>query len=343
MTDFLAGVELEKMCPNVLFQFKGVMFMELDKCLYGLPNIIDARQFDLEFLDRFFKIATDMEGVAKQGNCDLLHRKTMVQLFYEESTRTRASFAAAMIKLGGQIMFATENAKLFSSAAKGETLSDTIRVLCGYGPDVIVLRHNEDGAAEEAAMFSSVPIINAGTGKNQHPTQALLDIFTILKEVGHIDGVKIAMVGDLSNGRTVRSNSYLLGKFKGVEIDFVSPKCSMMGNDVKEYLGRHCVKFQESTDLREVAPHVDVIYQTRTQKERGSDFSRDDHSLGYFTVNKEILDLMKKDAIIMHPLPRVDEIDKEVDSDPRAAYFRQASNGLYARMALLKMILTPRA
>jgi aspartate carbamoyltransferase catalytic subunit len=199
-----------------------------------------------------------------------------------------------------------------------------------------------------------VPIINAGDRQpddcppspfaGQHPTQAFLDVFTIQERLGGIDGVSIAMVGDLINGRTVRSLSYLLGKFKGVTIYFVSPKHAQMRQDVKDYLDRHNIRWCEVTDLREVAGLVDVVYQTRTQKECGTTIDRNDHSMGYFIVDCEILRLMKKDAIVMHPLPRVDEIGPEVDADPRAVYLNeQVKAGLYTRMALLKMILAPTA
>lgn len=312
--------------------------MIFDKCFYGLPNVIDARQFDPELISQIFAEARAQERVVARGGCNILRGKIMMSAFYEPSTRTRFSFEAAMVKLGGTVLH-SESAGQFSSAAKGETLSDTIRILCGYKPDVIVLRHPEDDAAATAVRYSSVPIFNAGCGSDQHPTQALLDLYTILKEIGYINGIRIAMVGDLVNGRTIRSLSYLLGKYDGVEIVFVSPPCARVKEGIKEYLGRHSVKFRESTDLREVAPYVDVIYQTRTQKERGTKFDRSDHSLGYFIVDKTILNLMKEDAIIMHPLPRVDEITTDVDSDSRAAYFRQAENGLYIRMALLKKVL----
>lgn len=305
-------------------------------------HIVDARQFDRAFIQQVFGEARTMERIVATGGCEILRKKRMMALFYEPSTRTRFSFEFAMSYLGGGV-FQTENAREFSSAVKGETLADTIRNLCGYHPDVIVLRHFDDNAAMEAVRFSTVPVINAGSGKDQHPTQALLDLYTIQKELGHIDGIRIAMVGDLVNGRTVRSLSYLLGKFQDVEISFVSPPCAKIKDGIKEYLQRHMVRFNELTDLCEVAPSVDVIYQTRTQKERGTQFDRSDRSLGYFVVDRTILGLMKKDAVIMHPLPRVDEITLDVDADPRAAYFRQAENGLYIRMALLKMILAPKA
>ncbi len=313
--------------------------MDMDSNLkVKVPHIIAAQAFDLPWLHRFFHHA---ECMLKLGKCDYLLGKTMISFFYEPSTRTRASFEIAMKSCGGDVIFSTENAEQFSSAAKGETLQDTIRVLCQYRPDVIVLRHKKEGAALEASQVSSVPIINAGDGPGQHPTQALLDLFTIKKELGSIDGVSIAMVGDLQKGRTVRSLCYLLGKYSSVKIYFVSPDCARIKPDIKDYLQRHDVQFTESNDLRIVAPKVNVIYQTRIQTERGTDFDLNDGRLGYFVVNADILRLMCINAIVMHPLPRNSEILTEVDDDPRAVYFKQAGYGLYCRMALLKMILTP--
>jgi aspartate carbamoyltransferase catalytic subunit len=305
------------------------------------PNIIEAQQFSREWIEKsFFPIALAMEEVVLRGGCDILKGKVMVALFYEPSTRTRFSFEMAMVRMGGNVL-QTENAREFSSAVKGETLEDSIRNLSQYRPDVIILRHHEEGSSARAASVTSIPVINAGDGREQHPTQALLDILTIKKELGRIDGINIAMVGDLVNGRTVRSLSYLLGKFKNVSIHFVSPECARMKPDIKAYLEKHGVWFSELNDLREVASEVNVIYQTRTQKERGSSFDRNDNSIGFFIVNGEILNKMKPDAIIMHPLPRNDEILTDVDGDHRAAYFRQSGNGLFTRMALLKMILAP--
>ena len=306
-----------------------------------LHHIIQAQQFNPEILEELFNEASQMEELIKSGQrIEILKGKGMASLFYEPSTRTRASFEIAMKKLGGEVIFSTENAREFSSAAKGETLEDTIRIISDYFPDVIVLRHFESGAAGRAAELSQVPIINAGDGSGQHPTQALLDLFTIKKEIHHIDGISIAMVGDLANGRTVRSLSYLLSKFPGVKIFFVAPEIVKMKDDIKEHLRENNIWFTEETDLKTVAPQVDVVYQTRIQKERFGDRIQDyEKARGVYIINEEILKLMKNDAIIMHPLPRCDEIKKEVDGDPRAAYFRQAQNGLFIRMALLKMIL----
>lgn len=303
-----------------------------------LHHIIQAQQFNRTSLDKLFSVASEMEQVVKKGGSDMLVGKVMATIFYEPSTRTRFSFEAAMAKLGGEII-STENAKEFSSAAKGESLEDTIRIVGGYA-DVIVLRHYESGAAERAAKVSVVPIINAGDGPGQHPTQALLDIYTIKKEIGKLDGISIAMVGDLSYSRTVRSLAYLLTKYKNIKMYFVAPEVVRMREDIKIYLKQHSVSFSEQTDLLKVAPKVDVIYQTRIQKERfGERLDDYEKAKDKYIIDKEILRAMKKRSIIMHPLPRVNEIKTEVDQDPRAAYFRQAQNGLYIRMALLKMIL----
>jgi aspartate carbamoyltransferase catalytic subunit len=257
----------------------------------------------------------------------------MASLFYEESTRTRFSFESAMLRLGGSVI-STENARQFSSVSKGETLEDTIRILNGYA-DVIVMRHYESGAARRAADVSTVPVINAGDGTGQHPTQAFLDLYTIQKELGHIDDLSIAVVGDLANGRTVRSLCYLLAKYRNVRIFMVAPTVVAMREDIKSYLVRHDVRFREETDLAKIAPEVDVVYQTRIQKERFARPEEYDAARGVYIVDRRLIGLMKPDAIVMHPLPRVDEIAVEVDDDPRAAYFRQAQNGLFIRMALL--------
>lgn len=304
-----------------------------------LKHIIESQQFSKEWLENeFFPMVKEMKKLAKNAGKHILAGKEMISFFYEPSTRTRLSFELAMRRLGGEIIFSTDHAKEFSSAAKGETIEDTVRILCGYEPDVIVLRSNEEGMAKRAAEFSTVPIINAGDGAGQHPTQALLDIYTILEEIGRISGTSIAMAGDLAMGRTVRSLSYLYAKFPDVKIYFVSPEASKMRDDVKEYLTRHNVWFKELYDLREAANKVDVIYNTRIQKERGSQIEQS-FSPSFCAVNQEVLNLTKRDAVVMHPLPRLNEISPEVDKDPRAAYFRQAENGLYVRMALLKMIL----
>jgi aspartate carbamoyltransferase catalytic subunit len=263
----------------------------------------------------------------------------MATLFYEPSTRTRFSFEAAMHRLGGRVM-STESAAEFSSVAKGETLEDTIRIMNGYA-DVIVLRHHELGSAKRAATVSHVPIMNAGDGAGQHPTQALLDLYTIRKEIGSIDGLQIAMVGDLAQGRTARSLAYLLSKYSNVKMYFVAPTVLKMKDDILAHLRERNVWYTEETELERVLPEVNVVYQTRIQKERFGDRIADyEQCRGVYILDEQSLGLMKPNAIVMHPLPRLDEITMGVDRDPRAAYFRQAQNGLYVRMALLKMVLS---
>jgi len=309
----------------------------------GYPHFISAKQCSREFLERhFLPLVDDMEDVFKRKDrgYNPCEGKRMVSFFYQPSTRTRMSFERAMDCLGGRVMFASENAGEFSSAKKGETLADTIRVINRYRPDVIVLRYDKEIGAKFAAEVSGAPIINAGDrDPGDHPTQALLDLRTIFKHRGSIDGLKIAFCGDPRNGRTIRALSYFLGKFMVKMIYYVSPVADRMKDDVKEYLAKHDTPFEELLDLREVASEVDVVYQTRAQVECGT---VPDRASGYFIVDRTILDLMRKDAIIMHPLPRIDEITPEVDADPRAVYLTaQVDSGLFARMALLKMILAP--
>ncbi len=306
----------------------------------ALRHVIEAQQFDVESLEAIFTTAREMEQVVQHYGSNILNRRVMATLFYEPSTRTRLSFESAMARLGGAVL-TTESAQEFSSAAKGETLEDTIRVVAGYS-DVIVLRHFESGASQRAAEVAGIPVINAGDGAGQHPTQSLLDMYTIRREVGQIDSISIALVGDLANGRTVRSLCYLLAKYKSPKIYFVAPSVVRMKEDIKDYLRRHDTDFEEVEDLHAVAREVDVIYQTRIQRERFGDRPHEyEQARGKYIIDQTVLDCMRKEAIVMHPLPRVDEIDTAVDGDPRAAYFRQAHNGLYVRMALLRMLLAP--
>ncbi len=304
-----------------------------------LKHVISAQQFDRSMLKAIFRLSHTMEKIKTFGGCEDLSDKIMATIFYEPSTRTRLSFETAMMRMGGRII-STENARDFSSAIKGENLEDTIRVIAGYA-DIIVLRHNEEGASARAAQVSPVPIINAGDGPGQHPTQALLDLYTIQKELGTIDGLTIALVGDLAHGRAVRSLAYLLAKYNVKKILLVSPKPARMQDDVKEYLARHGISFEETSNLRAAACVADVIYQTRVQTERYT--NPEDAAL--IARERQIIDastlkIMKQKAIVLHPLPRSNEIAPDVDADPRAAYFRQAQNGLFVRMALLKMLLT---
>src|SRR4051794_5092344 len=257
-----------------------------------LHHVVEAQDFNRGMLEELFESARAMDWVVQTGGNALLNGMIMASLFYEESTRTRFSFESAMLRLGGSVI-STENARQFSSVSKGETLEDTIRIMNGYA-DIIVLRHYESGAARRSADVSRVPIINAGDGTGQHPTQAFLDLYTIQKELGHIDDITIAVVGDLANGRTVRSLCYLLAKYRNVRIFMVAPEVVRMQEDIKEYLTRHDVWFREVTDLRAIAPEIDVLYQTRIQKERFGDRT-DDYlaAKGVYVVDRALLQAMK--------------------------------------------------
>ena len=304
----------------------------------GLYHIIEAQQFSREVMKGIFGLTREMEQVVSRYGSNILNRRIMATLFYEPSTRTRLSFEASMYRLGGQVI-TTESAREFSSAAKGETLEDTIRIVEGYA-DVIVLRHYESGSARRAADVAAVPILNAGDGPGQHPTQALLDVYTIQKEIGRLDGIRVALVGDLANGRTARSLAYLLTKYEDVKLYFIAPDMVRMKDDIKAYLAEHGVAFVEEEDLMKIMPEVDVVYQTRIQRERFGDRIADYEKVrGKYIIDPAAMAVLSDKAIVMHPLPRVDEIDPAVDKDPRAAYFRQAHNGVYIRMALLQMVL----
>lgn len=298
-------------------------------------HIVESQQFDVEFLAALFARAQSFLEEGYRGDATI--PTIMASLFYEPSTRTRFSFEAAMHRLGGSVV-TTENAREFSSFAKGETLDDTIRILSGYA-DLIVMRHNEIGAAKRAAEISPVPIINGGDGAGQHPTQALLDLFTLYRRFQRIDGLKVAMVGDLRYGRTVRSLAYLLSKYRDVELWFVAPPVSQMHEDIKAFLDRQGVRWEDTENLDAVLPTVDCVYMTRIQKERFLDIKEFEMANNKFRLTGENLQRMGRDAIVMHPLPRVNEIAPEVDDDPRAVYFEQARNGLWVRMAVIQYCL----
>lgn len=300
-----------------------------------LKHLIESQQLDVKTIFTIFRKADELRNSVVKP----LSGKILATLFYEPSTRTRLSFESAMLKLGGNVI-STENAKEFSSAIKGESLLDTIRIISSYA-DIIVLRHFEEDSSKIAASVSTIPIINGGDGSGQHPTQALLDLYTIWKEIGAIDNLTIAMVGDLKHGRTVRSLCYLLGKFKNIKIIFIAPENLSIKDDIKKYLRRHNINFEEQTDLNKHLPHANVVYMTRIQRERMSD---DDYqnTKTVYKITEESLKLFKKDARLLHPLPHVGEIDLPVkieQTDKRVAYFRQAENGLYIRMALVSYLL----
>ncbi len=306
---------------------------------FNLQHVVESQQFDRNLLELVFTTA-DMMKADLQGERKLakfLDGKIMASLFYEPSTRTRFSFESAMRRLGGEVI-TTENAREFSSAAKGESLADSTRIINDYA-DVIVMRHNEAGSAIRASEISRIPIINAGDGAGQHPTQALLDVYTIADSFPGMSGLKIALVGDLRYGRTVRSLSYLLTKYDDVDLIFVAPPVCKMEQDIKKYLDKYQVPWREEDDLAAVVGEVDCIYMTRVQKERCHSAEDYQTAASKYILTPELVGRMRPDSIIMHPLPRVDEIPPEVDSAPQARYFEQAQNGLYIRMALLYLLL----
>ena len=298
-----------------------------------LEHVISSEQFDRPLLDALFRRAESLEGVRD----DRLAHRIMASLFYEPSTRTRLSFESAMLRLGGAVL-GTEAAHTFSSAIKGETLEDTVRMVSTYA-DVIVLRHDQLGAAARAAAVSSVPVINAGDGPGEHPTQALLDLYTIQREIGRVEGVHVAFCGDLRFGRTARSLALLLAQYPGVRFAFVAPEVVQVGEDIRERLDARSVPYVLTDTLREVARDVDVVYQTRVQKERFSDTAEFEQARRAIRIDAALMRTLRESAVVMHPLPRVDEIAPEVDADPRAAYFRQARNGVAIRMAVLEALL----
>jgi aspartate carbamoyltransferase catalytic subunit len=298
-----------------------------------LQHVIESQQFTLPLLMELFDRARGMERiVARGGSLDYQHR-IMATLFYAPSTRTRLSFEAAMQRLGGRVL-STEHARAFSSEMEGEQVEDSIRIIGSYC-DVIVIRHHEQGGARRAALVSPVPLINAGDGDGgQHPTQALLDLYTIHRE-RPLNGLSVALIGELDRGRTARSLAYLLAKFERVKMFFVSPPETQMKPDILAYLEEHGVQYETVSNLDRVVGEVDVIYQTRIHPERVCDRA----GLKRYAIDSSVVRRMKPDALILHPLPRTVELDKSVDDDPRALYFRQAKNGLYVRMALLTMLL----
>lgn len=299
-----------------------------------LNHIVESQQFTVPLLMDLIDRTNLMKKIVARGGTRDYENKIMATLFYKPSTRTRFSFESAMFRLGGKVL-TTEQAKEFSSEVKGETLEDTIQIISNYC-DAIVLRHHEEGGAKRAAAVSPVPIINAGDGSGgQHPTQALLDLYTIYNECKTLDGLSVAFYGALDQGRTVRSLAYLLGKFDRIKLYFVAPEELQIQPDILEYLDERGVSYQLLKTGEGIINRVDVAYQTRIDRERLKDKNVD---LSIYNIDKEVLKIMKYNSIIMHPLPRSVEIDPAVDSDPRAAYFRQAQNGLFVRMALLTML-----
>lgn len=294
-------------------------------------NIISIRDFEKDEIEYVLKKAFEVK-VNKFP--DALSGKVLANLFFEPSTRTRLSFESAMILLGGKSFgFADQ---LSSSVQKGETLKDTIKTVTGYC-DVIVMRHPFEGAARAAAEVSSVPVINAGDGSNQHPTQTMLDLFTIKEKFGKIDELNIGMLGDLKYGRTVHSLSMALANYK-VNLFLISPKILKMPDHLKTFLDKNDVSYRETERIDEVGDKLDILYVTRIQKERFGDLEEYQKVAGFYKITTEILETLKKDVKIMHPLPRVDEIETALDDTPNAIYFEQAHNGIPVRQALLGLV-----
>lgn len=306
-----------------------------DSPFYG-KDILSVSQFSRPDLETIFGVAHEMRAMVERvGTFDLLKGKILANLFYEPSTRTSSSFVSAMERLGGSVI--PINEVRYSSVAKGESLPDTVRTLECYA-DVIVLRHPEVGSAAMAAKAARKPVINAGDGVGEHPTQALLDLFTILEELGRVDGLTVTMLGDLKYGRTVHSLARLLSLYR-VRLNYVSPDVLRMPAGLVTELAERGLPQAEHTALEGVLPESDVLYVTRVQKERFEDLELYEKVKGAYTITPGTLRRAKDEMIVMHPLPRVGEISMEVDDDPRAAYFRQMEYGLYVRMALLAMVL----
>lgn len=312
-----------------------------------MRHILAAEQFQPSELSKLFERAdyfkeTDKKIETRRENMRRHYGRIMLSMFYEPSTRTRFSFEIAAKKLGMEVV-GTENAAEFSSAAKGETIEDTVRVFNEYGCDAISLRTKEIGMARRAAAVSNMAVLNGGDGKGEHPTQAALDMYTVHSEFGQLHNLNVTIGGDLSHGRTARSLALLLSKYPGNDITFVSTPELRIGTDIKEKLDAAGTTFTE-TDQMDIHAFgdSDVIYWTRLQLERlDGKMSKEEaiQKQQYFRIDTKTLDIIPKHSVIMHPLPRVDEIAQEVDNDPRAKYFQQAGNGLYMRMAMLDQLM----
>ena len=300
-----------------------------------MENLIDIMQLSTEEIDALVKKGCDiMEPDAYAHKCD---GKILATLFFEPSTRTRLSFESAMLSLGGQVLgFSSANS---SSASKGESVADTIRVVSAYC-DIIAMRHPKEGAPLVATMHSLVPVINAGDGGHNHPTQTLTDLMTIHKEKGHFDNLTVGFCGDLKFGRTVHSLVAAMSRYIGIRFVFISPEELKLPRYVKEqYIKSKNIPYTQSTSLEEVMPELDILYMTRVQKERF--FNEEDYLRlkDMYILTPDKLANAKEDLRILHPLPRVNEISVAVDNDPRACYFKQAQNGRYIRMALIMKLL----
>lgn len=301
-----------------------------------MKHLIDIKNLTVEEIDELIKVANDIiQNKEKYSHkCD---GKKLATLFFEPSTRTRLSFEAAMMELGGNVIgFSSANS---SSASKGESVSDTIRTVGCYA-DIIAMRHPKEGAPLVASMKSVVPIINAGDGGHNHPTQTLTDLLTIQREKGRLENLTIGLCGDLKFGRTVHSLITAMSRYKNIEFILISPNELKIPEYIKrDVLEKNNIKWTETKDIEEYMDKLDILYMTRVQRERF--FNEEDYIRlkDYYILNKEKLEKAKENLCIMHPLPRVNEISVDVDDDPRAAYFRQVENGKYIRMALILKLL----
>lgn len=293
-----------------------------------MNHVLSAKQYTKESLEKLFELTDDIKNNPVKY-AKSLEGKIIAIMFYEPSTRTRLSFETAVLKLGGSII-ATENASSNSSGKKGESLEDTIKILQGYA-DSIVIRHSNDNWPQEAVKVGQVPILNAGAGKGEHPTQALLDIYTIReKHKNTLNGVKIAILGDLLNGRTIHSLLTLISLYDNVEVYGLSKECFSLPQEYIDMLSIRGIEYKKCNSFDDIPKDIDVMYHTRIQNERfDGDFGKEE-----YIINKTVLDKFSENTIILHPLPRNEEISSDIDDDPRAMYFKQAHNGLYVRMAL---------
>ena len=298
-----------------------------------IKHVLSAGQYTKDSLEELFNLVDDIKNNTKKYS-KVLEGKIVASMFFEPSTRTRLSFETAVLKLGGQVI-STENANANSSAKKGETLKDTVKILQNYA-DAIVIRHSDENSATDAASVAKVPILNAGSGKGEHPTQALLDIYTIRNKRGSLDGVKVAILGDLLYGRTIHSLIKLLSLYDNVEIYGLSKEAFKLPQEYIDFLKEKGIDYKICKSFDEIPKDIDVLYHTRIQQERfEGDFGKEE-----FIINKETLSKFSEHTIVLHPLPRTGEIAEEVDDDPRAVYFEQARNGLYVRMGLFVQALS---
>lgn len=336
---FLAVRLLTHSAPHGSLSYGGALFtLRKNMMKFGHESIVSVSQFDREGIEILFALAHRMRKIEnREVQCNVLGGYILGSLFFESSTRTRMSFDAAFMRLGGTLNSTVGFA--FSSLAKGETLEDTIRVVSGYC-DLIVIRHPDEGSAAIAASCASKPVINAGDGPGEHPTQALLDLFTIFEERKHVDGITIAMVGDLKHGRTVHSLAKLLTLYGNIHLVCIAPPEVQIPEELTAILTKRGCKVTQTSHLQEWLPQLDVIYMTRVQKERFADTAIYDRVNGSYVLDRNLVEThCKPDVTIMHPLPRMLELSTDLDTFPGSAYFRQAENGTLVRMALFLLVL----